>query len=159
MRALRNCKYYTYTTVVPRIIRFRFTSLFNMMATKRQGNTHSIWQWTISSFLLFLLLLIGTCDGFRRTLLCPAILKDSCTLRNRNHPSCPSTSTKFSFGLSYSTNSLDVLASSSSSSYTTDLIIPSSNYIPETTTVVVSDGFDPSGFFVTVLGSILNGPG
>jgi hypothetical protein len=135
-----------------------------MMATKR--NTHSIcWQWTTGSLLLLytihflIIIIIGTCDGFRRNL-SPAILKDSCILRHRNHP-CSSTSAKFAFDLSYSTNSFDVLTPSTTTATTaaTDFTIPVSSMIPETTTVVVSDGFDPSGFFVNVFGTILNGPG
>jgi hypothetical protein len=125
------------------------------------------WQSMTSSFLpriLFNILIIiiasgRSCEGFRKACWNPSLLKDSSWILQRG---CRHRQNSYNFfspkksysnhALPYSTTAVDLFTSTTATS---------SNLIPTVppNTLLISEGFDPTGFFVTVLGGILNGPG
>ena len=150
------------------------------------SSTTGEWQRMSSSLLprilfqLFLsnIFLSGSCEGLLKTFLSPArIRKDSfCQLQRGRHPQSsyyflfPPAKQYTNHALSYSVASLDAVTSTDTANFITttaittasNLLIPASKaFIPLVPTIIllVSDGFDPTGFFVNVLGGLLNGPG
>lgn len=127
----------------------------------------STWQWMTGPLLphiLFNILMLiiacgGSCEGFRKACWNPSILKDSsrvlqrrCPHRQNSYNLFTPTKSYSNHALSYSTASIDLFTSTTT---TVSNLFPS---VPPNT-LLISEGFDPTGFFVNVLGGILNGPG
>ena len=150
------------------------------------SSTTGEWQRMSSSLLprilfqLFLSInfLSGSFEGLLKTFLSAArIKKDSfCQLQRGRHPQSsyyflfPPAKQYTNHALSYSVASLDAVTSTDTATFlsttaittASNLLIPASKaFIPLVPTIIllVSDGFDPSGFFVHVLRGLLNGPG